>query len=127
MDPISVLVVDDEKRFRENMVVLLSARGFQVDEAGDGREALDKTAQKRFDVVVLDMKMPGLSGPALLKALRDAGVDAEVLVLTGHASVDDAVELIRFGAADYLLKPCSTDELAAKILTAHERRQVKQG
>jgi Response regulator containing CheY-like receiver, AAA-type ATPase, and DNA-binding domains len=121
-----VLVVDDEERFGQNMVKILEANGLKARHAADGEEALAEAARKPYDVILLDMKMAGLSGKEVLRRLGEARNPAKVVVLTGHASVDDAVELINMGAYDYLLKPCKTDELLRMISLAFEQRQVEQ-
>ncbi|WP_027176773.1 response regulator [Desulfovibrio aminophilus] len=121
-----VLVVDDEERFGQNMVKILEANGLKARHAAGGEEALAEAARKPYDVILLDMKMAGLSGKEVLRRLGEARNPAKVVVLTGHASVDDAVELINMGAYDYLLKPCKTDELLRMISLAFEQRQVEQ-
>lgn len=123
-DPIRVLIVDDEERFRETLAKLLGRHGFAVRTAGGGREALALLGEAPCDVIVLDVKMPGLSGQEALPLLRAACPEAEVLVLTGHASVDIASAMISGGAADYLLKPCPTDELEGAIRAVYDRRQA---
>jgi len=123
-DPIRVLIVDDEERFRETLSKLLSRHGFSVRAAGGGEAALALLGQSPCDVIVLDVKMPGLSGEEALPLLRQACPEAEVLVLTGHASVDIAAAMIAGGAADYLLKPCPTEELEGAIRAVYDRRQA---
>lgn len=123
-DPIRVLIVDDEERFRDTLAKLLTRRGFAVRTAGGGQEALTLLGDAPADVIVLDVKMPGLSGQEALPRLRAVCPEAEVLVLTGHASVDIASAMISGGAADYLLKPCPTDELEGAIRAVYDRRQA---
>lgn len=123
-DPIRVLLVDDEERFRDTLGRLLSRHGFSVRDAGDGEAALALLQEAPCDVILLDVKMPGLSGQEALPLLREACPGAEVLVLTGHASVDIAAAMIAGGAADYLLKPCPTDELEGAIRAVFDRRQA---
>jgi DNA-binding NtrC family response regulator len=124
--PAKVLVVDDEERFGANMVKILEANGIKARHAKDGEEALAEAGRKGYDVILLDMKMPGLSGKDVLKKLRQAKNPAKVVVLTGHASVDDAVELINMGAYDYLLKPCQTEQLVKMISLAYEQRLIEE-
>jgi DNA-binding NtrC family response regulator len=123
-DPIRVLIVDDEERFRETLAKLLSRHGFSVRDAGSGHEALERLKEAACDVIVLDVKMPGMTGKDALPLLRAACPEAEVLVLTGHASVDIASAMIAGGAADYLLKPCPTEELEGAIRAVYDRRQA---
>ena len=123
-EPIRVLIVDDEERFRDTLAKLLTRHGCTVRTAGGGTEALALLGQAPCDVIVLDVKMPGLTGQDALPLLRAACPEAEVLVLTGHASVDIASAMIAGGAADYLLKPCPTDELEGAIRAVYDRRQA---
>lgn len=122
-----VLLVDDEERFLNTTGRLLGVRGFQVGTAASAPEALEELEQNPYDVVVLDIRMPGMSGIEALAEIKRRRPDVEVLMLTGHASVDAAVEIMRLGGADYLLKPCSMDELVDKIQAALERGKTKKG
>ncbi len=124
---IRVLVVDDEPRFRENLVTLLTLRGFAVNAAENGARALALLADHPFDVVVLDMRMPELDGGKTMRAMQALPAPPACIILTGHASFEEAVEGVRHGAADYLLKPCSTDELEERILRAFERLREQRG
>lgn len=126
-ETIRVLVVDDEEDFRNNMVKLLGLTPAIVAHAvGGGAEALEYLAANPCDVVLLDVKMPGMTAHGTLEGIRKKGYPVEVVILTGHASVDDAVELMNLGAFDYLLKPCSTKEILKKITWAHESRGMKK-
>lgn len=124
---IQVLVVDDENRFRKNIVKILGKCGGEAAGAEDGRVALQMAADREFDVILLDMKMPGLSGEETLKEMRAAGLKAEVLVLTGHASVSGALDMVELGAYDYLLKPADIPEMVKKIRLAGEKKLVREG
>lgn len=126
MEKFNVLIVDDEERFRMTMTRLLQARGLFVMSAGNGDEALKELAVNPYDVVVLDIKMPGISGIETFKRMKDMGCMAEVVILSGHASVDTAIEIIELGAYDYLMKPCDTEDLIAKISLAYERKLERQ-
>lgn len=121
---IRVLLVDDEERFLTTTARLLTVRGFHVGTATSGPEALRKLQEEPYDVVVLDVRMPGMSGIEALKEIKTRRPNVEVLILTGHASVDAAVEIMRLGGCEYLLKPCSIDELADRIESALERRKA---
>jgi DNA-binding NtrC family response regulator len=122
-----VLVVDDEDRFRKTISRILTDKGFDVDEAANGVDALDKLAQGGFDVVLLDMKMPQLGGEETFKSIVSQGLDVETICLTGHVSAQDAMEMIRQGAFDYLLKPASVAEILQKVQQAVERKRVRNG
>ena len=119
-----ILVVDDEERFRANLEKLLTRHGLEVLTASSGDVALEILSATRVDVVLLDLKMPGKSGVDVLQAMRDRKDDTAVIILTGHASLDAALDIMQFGPADYLLKPCPTDEIVAKIETTLERSKA---
>ncbi len=102
---IRVLVVDDEEVVRLGYRRVLSASGFRVMAAGDGHEALDLMDADSFDVVLLDMKMPGMEGMDVLRAIKERWPRSEVVVVTGYPSIDNAKEAVRLGAYDYLAKP----------------------
>jgi DNA-binding NtrC family response regulator len=121
------MIIDDEERFRTTLRKTLKLKGLSVTDCGSGREALEVLKEQGADVVLLDLRMPEMDGITALKAIKEADPDIEVIVLTGHASVDAAQEIIKLGAFDYLLKPCPTDELLAKVESAWERRAVRRG
>jgi DNA-binding response OmpR family regulator len=123
----SVLIVDDEEGFRSVLVRRLQARGIQAFEVGRGEEALAFLQIHSVDVVLLDIKMPGMSGVEVLRQMREQGCKAEVIVLSGHVFLDAAVEIMEFGVNDYLLKPCDTGELMDRITLAHERKTEREG
>lgn len=126
-DAIRVLIVDDEEDFRTNLVKLLGiSPNITAEAVGSGEAALEWLAANPCDVVLLDVKMPGLAAHGTLKRIRDANYPVEVIILTGHASVDDAVELMNLGAFDYLLKPCSTREIVKKVTWAFESHTGKK-
>ena len=116
-----VLVVDDEQRFAFNMVKLLSLSDIAAEAAYSGEEALERLKEDAFDVVLLDVRLPGLTGQATLERLHAAGIEAKVIAVTGHASADDALELLRLGAFDYILKPCKTEKILELIDKAHKQ------
>ncbi len=121
-----ILLVDDEERFRNNLRKMLAAEGFEVSAAASGEAALEELARQPYDVILLDMRMPGMDGLATLAAIKERHPDPEVIILTGHASVDAAAEIIRLGAVEFLLKPCPLEEVIAKIETAFERKLARQ-
>jgi DNA-binding NtrC family response regulator len=114
-----VLIVDDEERFRTTLTKRLIERQLEVYNVGSGQEALAELKRKLYDVVVLDVKMPGLDGIETLSEIKKATPGVEVILLTGHASVDSAVDGMRRGAFDYLLKPCELEILLEKINGAY--------
>ncbi len=120
-----VLVVDDEERFRLTLKKLLTANGLDANAVGSGMEAIEELQQQPYDVILLDVKMPGMNGIEALAELKKINRDVEVIILTGHASVDVAVEIMKLGGYEYLLKPCPMDELLAKIESAYERKVAR--
>ncbi len=122
-EKISVLMVDDEEQFRETTSKLLNRRGFETTIAGTGEEALDILKRKPHDVVVLDIKMPGMDGHEALFQIQKIAPQTKVIMLTGHGTVDSAIESLEKGAFDYLNKPCDIDILTAKIKDAYNAAQ----
>ena len=124
--PISILLVDDEEEFRDTCAMWMSRNGHDVAEASTGHEALHACTRKHFDVVVLDLNMPGLSGLEVLDRLKADGIESEVLVLTGEATVDTAVQAMKLGACDYLSKPFPLPELEERCRIAFEQGQLRK-
>ncbi len=127
MDRVKVLIVDDEQDFRQLFVKRFSLRNLEVDGAGSGKEALEALGRKEYDVVVLDVRMPGLDGIETLKELKKRHPRTEVIMLTGHGSVKSGIEGMSHGAFDYVLKPFKIEDLLERILKAHERRLLSRG
>jgi DNA-binding NtrC family response regulator len=125
--PIRVLAVDDEERFVTTLARLLTLKHMTVTTAFSGEQAMELFTPGSFDVALVDVKMPGISGVDLLTELKKRDPEIEVIILTGHASVDIAAEIMSRGGSDYLLKPCPTGEVEAKILSAMERRAARRG
>jgi DNA-binding NtrC family response regulator len=119
---IRILLVDDEKEYVETLAERLRTRGFHVTEAFSGDEAVEKLKEYNFDVTVLDVKMPGMSGIEALDEIKKLKPLTEVLMLTGHGTIETAIEGMKKGAYDYLLKPCKMDHLLEKINGAYERK-----
>lgn len=124
MDPI-ILLVDDEERFLRTLSRRLVERNLTVLTASNGMEALDIIRGTPVGVVVLDIRMPGMDGLETLAELRKIRPETQVILLTGHASIDAATDGVRLGAYDYLLKPCVTETLVAKIQAALEERSSR--
>ncbi len=118
-----VLLVDDEVIFTRNMTKLLNNRGYRVTAVNSGDGAIRELGEGGYDVIVLDLKMPGMDGIATLKEILKLGLFAETLMLTGHGSIDSALEAMKLGAYDYLTKPCEIEELVAKIEAAGAKRR----
>ena len=120
-----ILLVDDEAVFANNMSKLLTRRGYQVTAVNSGDEALRALMDTPFDVMVLDLKMPGMDGIATMHEMKKLGLFTEVLILTGHGSIDVALQAIKLGAYDYVTKPCEITELVSKIQIVCERQPIK--
>ncbi len=122
----SLLLVDDDPAFRQVMAVELGRMGYEVDAVGTGEEAIQRVAASEPEVVLLDLRLPGMGGLEALKAIQASAPTTEVIMLTGHGSIDSAIESIRIGAYDYVVKPCPLDELQIRIQRAIERRSLRQ-
>ena len=118
---IRLLLVDDETHFRSTLAKRLQKRGIDALQAGGGEECLAIIADHPMDVVVMDVKMPGMSGIDILSHIKKKYTETEVILLTGHAATQDGVEGIKSGAFDYLSKPVEFDHLLGKIIQAHEK------
>ena len=124
---VNVLLVDDEAAFLETLSKRLARRGLKVETACDGAAALEALGHcQALDVVILDVKMPGLSGLEVLQRIKAARPLLEVVLLTGHATLEGAVDGMRLGAFDYLMKPCEMDDLLAKIFEAKARKDEQE-
>jgi DNA-binding NtrC family response regulator len=119
-----ILVIDDDPGVRESMSRMLRGAGYTVQSAGDGEEGFDLARGDAFDVILSDMRMPGLSGIDVLRKLRDVNVDASFIVMTGFGTVDTAVEAMKLGAVDFVQKPFFRDELLMRVRAAADRRQL---
>jgi len=121
--PTKVLVVDDEKDFVEMLSLRLKEMGEQVDAVYNGQDCLNKLEGSEVDVVILDIKMPGMDGIETLKEIKKRSPMVEVIMLTGHGSAESAVEGMKLGAFDYLLKPADIDSLTEKVNGARKRKE----
>lgn len=121
-----VLLVDDEEQFVEVLGQRLETRGFAVSSAFNGDDALAFLRDNEVDVVVLDVQMPGRDGIETLREIKSTKPIVEVLMLTGHGTVETAIEGMKLGAYDYLLKPTDTTELVDKISKADARKKEQE-
>ncbi len=122
----SVLIVDDEDDFRETLLKVLKKRNLNASGAESGPKALDLMDKTAFDVVVLDVKMPGMDGIETLREIKRKKPLTEVVLLTGHASIESGIEGMKLGAFDYLMKPLNIDELLDKVRQAYEKKVVRE-
>ena len=123
---IKLLMVDDEVKFLESISKRLVLKNFDVTTASNGKEAIASAEIGLFDVAVVDFQMPGMDGAQVLKALKDKHKYLEIIMLTGHATVDSAVECTKLGAFKYLEKPYAFEKLVETITEAYEARLKKK-
>jgi DNA-binding NtrC family response regulator len=121
-----VLIVDDEERFRKTMRKLLTVEGIEAETAGSAKEGLEKLKEGAYDVIILDVRMPEMTGVEALAEIRKIDPEAEVIIMTGYASVDTAKEIMKLGAYDYLLKPYEKQELMDRIEAAFDRKLARK-
>lgn len=121
-----VLIVDDEEEFVQALSERLTIRDYDVTTSLSGEDAIEKLKHYNFDVIILDVAMPGMDGIEALRNIKGIKPLIEVIMLTGHATVSSAVDGMKLGAFDYLMKPCETKELIAKINAAFERKSEQE-
>ena len=126
MDAHSVLLVDDEVEFLDTLIKRMRKRNVNVSGVKSGEEALKFLDQDPVDVVVLDVRMPGMDGIETLREIKRLHPLTEVVMLTGHASVEVAIEGMEIGAFDYLMKPVDIDELLYKVQDAYKKKSIKE-
>ncbi len=124
MDTFKVLLVDDEVEFLETLVKRLKRRNLEASGVNSGEAALERLGQEVADVVVLDVKMPGMDGLTVLREIKKRFPLIEVIMLTGHASMEVAIEGMEQGAFDYLMKPMDIDELLYKLQDAYKKKTL---
>jgi DNA-binding NtrC family response regulator len=121
-----VLLVDDEVDYLEILVKRLTRRGLVATAVHNAEDALERTGKETPDVVVLDVKMPGMDGIATLREIKKRHPLVEVIMLSGHADVEAAIEGMELGAFDYLVKPTDIEELLFKIQDAYEKKSIQE-
>ncbi|MGD9503876.1 MAG: response regulator [Syntrophobacteraceae bacterium] len=122
----SVLIVDDEKNIRMTLSECLESFGFTVDAAETGEEALARIKERSFDVVLLDLRLPGMDGMEALRMIRRLGPDIRVVVITAHGSIESAVEAMKLGARDFVQKPFTPQEIREIVLRAADRERDEE-
>lgn len=126
MNSFRALLVDDEEEFLRTVMKRLKKRNVNAIGAGNGDEALRQLAQHPVDVVVLDVKMPGMDGIQTLREIKERFPLVEVVMLTAHASMEVAIEGMELGAFDYLMKPVDIDELLYKLQDAYKKKSIQE-
>jgi DNA-binding NtrC family response regulator len=127
MEKFRLMVVDDEVDFLETIVKRLQARGIDVTGVESGYQALEVLDQRSPDVIILDVKMPGMDGIETLRQIKKKKPLTEVIMLTGHASVESGIQGMQLGAFDYVMKPIALDELLEKVRQAYEKKMLQEG
>jgi len=126
MERIRLLLVDDEEAFRTALASRLRKRDFDVIHVESGYRALESVKREVFDVAIVDVKMPGMNGLETLREMKRISPLIEVILLTGHASVESGVEGMKLGAFDYVMKPCDINDLVLKIGDAYQRKLARE-
>jgi two-component system nitrogen regulation response regulator NtrX len=121
----SILVVDDEPGVRSSVTGVLADEGFDVESVGSGEECLDRAAQHAYDVIVLDVWLPGIDGLATLQRLRERQVDSQVVIISGHGNIESAVRAVKMGAFDFVEKPLSLEKTVHVVRNALRQRDLE--
>ncbi|MEW9124779.1 MAG: response regulator [Thermotaleaceae bacterium] len=121
-----ILIVDDEKNIRLTLKHCLSEQGYQIDMAVNGEEALSKLSELTFDLVLLDIKMPGLTGMQVLEKLRHKGNKVDVIMMTAYGTIEKAVEAMKLGAIDFISKPFTPDEIRMIVKDVLNRQMLNE-
>jgi DNA-binding NtrC family response regulator len=126
-DLLRVLLVDDEESYLQTTAKVFRRKGFDVETCTTGRDVIDLLLARGSQVVVLDLKMPGMTGQEVLRSIKDRLPDVQVIILTGHASSEDAAACLTSGAFDFLVKPVEIDHLMDRVRTAYEIWKMHPG
>ncbi len=123
---LSILIVDDELVVRDSLVHWFTEEGYDLDCASNANDALAKLAAREFDLVIADIRMPGMDGIGLLEKIKSEQLDTGVIVMTGYASVETAIRALKHGAFDYITKPFDPDDLSVVARNALEQHRLKR-
>src|SRR5829696_8391687 len=124
-ESLRVLFVDDEKSLQEFMRSELPPLGHEVTVCPDGKAAVKSLEKNTYDAAILDLRMPGLNGIEVLEQIKQVSPDTEVVIMTGHASIETAIDAVRLGAFDYITKPCKMAQIETILRKATEKRELK--
>src|ERR1700712_3335482 len=117
----TILIIDDEKAIRKTLSEILSYEGYKMEEAADGEEGLKKVKEKEYDVVLCDIKMPKMDGIEFLEKAKEANPDVPIIMISGHGTIETAVEAVKKGAYDYISKPPDLNRLLITIRNAMDK------
>jgi len=119
-----VLIVDDEKEFSDVLAERMASRGFDVDTVESGTEALEQVTRREYDAIILDLAMPKMDGIETLRKLLETNPDLQILLLTGHATMEKGIEAVKKGATEFLEKPADINVLIEKIRDAQSKKMI---
>src|SRR3982750_3069320 len=119
-----ILIIDDEKAIRKTLMEILSFEGYKLDEASDGEEGLKKFREKNYDVVLCDIKMPKLDGLEFLQKAGEVNADVPIIMISGHGTIETAVEAVKQGAYDFISKPPDLNRLLITIRNAMDKTNL---
>jgi DNA-binding NtrC family response regulator len=125
-DSFRTLIVDDNREIRTILEEYLKEEGYVAEGAGDGKEALERHGNTPYDLIITDLNMPGMTGIELIKELRKGETATEFIIITGYASLDTAIEAVKAGAFDYIVKPFRIEELKVVIKNAKDKIALKK-
>ncbi|HTQ66214.1 MAG TPA: sigma-54 dependent transcriptional regulator [Puia sp.] len=120
----NILIIDDEKAIRKTLSEILSYEGYKLDEAGDGEEGLKKFREKEYDVILCDIKMPKIDGIEFLEKVKELNTDIPIIMISGHGTIETAVEAVKKGAYDYISKPPDLNRLLITIRNAMDKTSL---
>src|SRR5512143_1914616 len=120
----SILIVDDEEGMRKSLSMLFQKEGYQVCQAGSGEDAIRSLDRDKFDLIITDLRMDGISGTYLLEYIKDKRLQVPVVIMTAYGTIDSAVDAMRMGASDYIAKPFEYDEILHRAKRAMERAET---
>src|SRR6476661_6292760 len=120
----NILIIDDEKAIRKTLGEILSYEGYKIDEASDGEEGLKKFRDKTYDVVLCDIKMPKIDGIEFLERSQESNADIPIIMISGHGTIETAVEAVKKGAFDYISKPPDLNRLLITIRNAMDKTSL---
>jgi len=120
----NILIIDDEKAIRKTLSEILSYEGYKIDEAGDGEEGLKKFREKEYDVILCDIKMPKIDGIEFLEKAKESNADVPIIMISGHGTIETAVEAVKKGAYDYISKPPDLNRLLITIRNATDKTSL---
>jgi DNA-binding NtrC family response regulator len=120
----NILIIDDEKAIRKTLSEILSYEGYKIDEAGDGEEGFRKFREKEYDVILCDIKMPKMDGIEFLEKAKELNPDLPIIMISGHGTIETAVEAVKKGAYDYISKPPDLNRLLITIRNAMDKTSL---